>query len=98
MKLLVTNTRALLGIVDAPWGSNPAFCFHPETFSPPRSFLACRSDEEARVYRLLDSTGSLGHGLIHPLVSSALEIVFLGTLSRNDGFALVFLCMILGQL
>ena len=43
-----------------------------------RWYLACRPDEEGRIFRLFDlaAAGSPGHGAVHLLISSTLEIFF----------------------
>ena len=90
----MTNTPALLSLLDGPWGSDPAFFIIWSRFRQLRRYLAYRPDDEARIYRLLDhaSTGSSGHGLIHLLLQSAEELVFFSwILSRLVGFGLVFL-------
>ena len=93
-KLPMTNTSALLSLLDGPWGSDPAFFTISNRFRQLRRYLSYRPDDEARIFRLLDcaSTGSPGHGPIHLLIQSADEIVFFsGALSRLVGFGLVFL-------
>ena len=63
-KLPMTNTPALLSLLDGLWGSDPAFFIVWSRFRQLRRYLAYRPDDEARIYRLLDyaSTGSPGHG------------------------------------
>ena len=77
-KLPMTNTPALLSLLDGPWGSDPAFFIIWSRFRQLRRYLACRPDEEARIFRLLDyvCTGSPGHGPIHLLIQSAEELGF----------------------
>ena len=77
-KLPMTNTLALLSLLDCPWGSDPAFFIIWSRFRQHRRYLAYPPDEEARIFRLLDfaSTGSPGHGPIHFLIQSAEELVF----------------------
>ena len=72
----MTNTHALLSLLDGAWGSDPAFFIIWSRFPQLRRYLACRPDEEDRIFRLLDyaSTGSPGHGPVHLHVNSALEI------------------------
>ena len=74
----MTNTPALLSLLDGPWGSDPAFFIIWSRFRQLRRYLAYRPDEEARIFRLLDyaSTGSPGHGPIHLLIQSAEELGF----------------------
>ena len=58
-KLPMTNTPALLSLLDGPWGSDPAFFIIWSRFRQLRRYLVYRPDEEARIFRLLDyaSTG-----------------------------------------
>ena len=78
-KLPMTNTPAILSLLDGPWGSNPAFFIIWNRFRQLRRYLAYRPDDEARIFRLLDyaSAGSPGHGPIHLLIQSA-DLFFLG--------------------
>ena len=77
-KLPMTNTPALLNLLDGPWGSDSAFFIVWSRFRQLRRYLAYRPEDEARIYRLLDyaSTGSPGHGPIHLLPQSAEELGF----------------------
>ena len=50
-KLPMTNTPALLSLLDGPYGSDPAFW---SRFRQLRRYLSCRPDEEDRIERLLD--------------------------------------------
>ena len=79
-KLPMTNSPALLSLLDGPWGSDPAFFIIWNRFRQLRRYLAYRPDEEARIFRVLDyaSTWSPGHGPIHLLLQSAESLVFLG--------------------
>ena len=65
-KLPMTNTPALLSLLDAPWGSDPASFIIWNRFRQLRRYLSYRPDDEARIFRLLDyaSAGSPGHGPI----------------------------------
>ena len=91
-KLPMTNTPALLSLLDGPWVSDPAFFTIWNRFRQLRRYLAYRPDDEARIFRLLDYLVPQGHGPIHLLIQSADEIgFFLGTLSRLVGLGLVFL-------
>ena len=76
-KLPMTTTPALLSLLDSPWGSDPAFFIIWSRFRQLRRYLAYRPDEEARIFRLLDSasTRSPGHGPVH-LLQSAEELGF----------------------
>ena len=73
-----TNTPALLSLLYAPWGSDPAFFIIWNRFRQLRRYLSYRPDDEARIFRLLDyaSAGSPGHGPIHLLIQSADELGF----------------------
>ena len=75
-KLPMTNTPALLSLLDGPSGSDPAFFIIWSHFRQLRRCLACRPDEEERIFRQLDfaSAGSPGHGPMHLLLESAEEI------------------------
>ena len=77
-KLPMTDTPALLSLLDGPWGSDPAFFIIWNRFRQLRRYLAYRPDDEARIFRLLDyaSAGSPGHGPIHLLIQSADELGF----------------------
>ena len=59
-KLSMTDTHALLSLLDGPWGSDPAFFIIWSRFRQLRRYLSYRPDEENRIFRLLDytSTGS----------------------------------------
>ena len=74
----MTNTPALLSLLDGPWGSDPAFFIIWNRFRQLRRYLAYRLYDEARIFRLQDyaSTGSPGHGPIHLLIQSAEELGF----------------------
>ena len=77
-KLPMTNTLALLSLLDGPWGSDPAFFIIWNRFRQLRRYLAYRPDDQDRIFRLLDyaSAGSPGHGPIHLLIQSADELGF----------------------
>ena len=77
-KLPMTNTLALLSLLDAPWGSDPAFFIIWNRFRQLRRYLAYRPDDQHRIFRLLDyaSAGAPGHGPIHLLVQSADDLGF----------------------
>ena len=98
LKLPMTNTPALLNLLDGPWGSDPAFFIIWNRFRQLRRFLAYRPDDQDRIFRLLDyaSAGAPGHGPIHLLIQSADELVFFffGILSRLVGLGLVFLLFV----
>ena len=88
----MSNTLALLNLLDAHWGCDPAFVIIWNRFRHVRRYLAYRPDEEGRMFRFLDcaATGSPGRGPVHLLFPSAAEIVFPRTLQRLVGFALAF--------
>ena len=77
-KLPMTNTPALLNLLDGPWGSDPAFFIIWNRFRQLRRYLAYRPDDQDRNFRLLDyaSAGAPGHGPIHLLIQSADELGF----------------------
>ena len=69
---------ALLGMLNALWGSDPAFFIIWNRFRQLRRHLSYRLHDETRIFCLLDyvSTGSPGHGPIHLFIHSADELVF----------------------
>ena len=75
-KLPMTNTPALLSLLDGPWGSDPAFFIIWSRFRQLRRYLSYRLDEENRILRLLDFASIGSHGPIHLLIQSAEEIGF----------------------
>ena len=90
----MTNTPALLSLLDGPWGSDPAFFIIWNRFRQLRRYLAYRPDDEDSHFSFTGlrlPLAPLAHGPIHLLIQSADEIVFSGTLSRLVGFGLVFL-------
>ena len=89
----MTNTPALLSLLDAPCGSDPAFFIIWNRFRQLRRYLACRPDDEARIFRLLDyaSAGSPVHGPFIFSFSLLMSLVFSGILSKLVGFGLDFL-------
>ena len=68
-KLPMTNTPALLSLLDGPWGSDPAFFIIWNRFRQLRRYLAYRPDDEARSFRLLDyasaGPGAWAHSSSH---------------------------------
>ena len=92
-KLPMTNTPALLSLLDGPWGSDPAFFIIWNRFRQLRRYLAYRPDDEARIFvywnmPLLDPRG------MGPFIFSfslLMNLVFSGILSRLVGFGRVFL-------
>ena len=91
-KLPMTNTPALLSLLDGPWGSDPAFFIIWSRFRQLRRYLSHRPQEEDRIFRLLDyaSSGSLGMGPFILLLSLLKKLVFFWILSRLVGFGLAF--------
>ena len=89
----MTNTPALLSLLDSPWGPDPAFFIIWSRFRQLRRYLSYRPDEENRIFRLLDyaSTKSPGHGPSISLFSQLKRLASSGILSRLVGFGLVFL-------
>ena len=77
-KLPMTNTTALLSMLNALWGSDPAFFVIWNRFRQLRRYLSYRLDDETRIFCLLDyvSAGSPGHGPIHLFIHSADELGF----------------------
>ena len=77
-KKLITNSPALLSLLDGPWGSDAAFFVIWSRFGQLRRYLAYQPGEVDRMYRLLDYVcmGSPEHGPIHLFIDSALEIRF----------------------
>ena len=72
----MTDTPALLSLLDGPWGSDPAFFIIWSRFRQLRRYLSYRPQD--RIFRLLDfaSSGSPGQRPIHLLIQSAEEIGF----------------------
>ena len=82
----MTNTPALLNLLDGPWGSDPAFFIIWNRFRQLRRYLSYRPDDEARIFRLLDySAGSPGMGPSIFFFSLLMNLVFSGILSRLVG-------------
>ena len=52
-KLPMTNTPALLSLLDAPWGSDPAFFIIWSRFRQLRRYLAYRPDDKARIFSFI---------------------------------------------
>ena len=92
-KLPMTNTPALLSLLDGPWRSDPAFFIIWSRFRQLRRYLSYRPDEEARifVYLIMPPPGPLGMDPSTFLFSLLMSLVFTGTLSKLVGFGLVFL-------
>ena len=65
-------------LLDAPWGSDPAFFIIWNRFRQLRRCLAHCPGDHDRIFRLLDcaSAGAPGHGPVHLLVQSADELGF----------------------
>ena len=51
-KLSMTNTLALSSLLDAPWGSDPAFFIIWCRYRQLRRYLSYRPQEEDRIFRL----------------------------------------------
>ena len=84
-KLPMTNTPALLNLLDGPWGSDPAFFIIWNRFRQLRRYLAYRPDAQDRIFRLLDYIF---------LFSLLMSLVFSGIPSRLVGSGLVFLLFV----
>ena len=61
---------AILNLLDAPVGADPAFHIVWARFRMMRRYLACCPEEESRIFRMLDliSRGAQGHGPVHLLI------------------------------
>ena len=72
------NVGAVLSLLDGPTGCDPAFCVVRFRFRLPRRYLALWPAGVGRVYRPLEMVGDgcPGHGPIHLLLASAVEIGF----------------------
>ena len=74
----MTDTLALLSLLDGPRGSDPAFHVIRSRFRQMKRFLAQRP-EEGRISTgcwIMFPQGLPGHGPIHLFVTSALEMCF----------------------
>ena len=67
---------AVLSLLDAPVGCDPAFFVIGGRFRQMRRYLGRRPGEAHRIYRLLDLACRPGHGPAHLLLESAAEIGF----------------------
>ena len=90
----MTNTPALLSLLDGPWGSDPAFFIIWNRFRQLRRYLAYRPDDMKLaffVYWIMPLL--VPRGMVPFIFSFSLlmKLVFSGTLSRLVGFGLVFL-------
>ena len=74
----LASVGAVLSLLEGPTGCDPAFCVVWFRFCLLRRYLALWPAEVGRVYRLLAVVheGCPGHGPIHLLVASAVEIGF----------------------
>ena len=77
-KMPLTNTPAVLNLLDGPFDVDPAFYIIWSRFRMMRRFLAYCPEEEPRIFRMLDliSRGAQGHGPVHLLLTSAAELGF----------------------
>ena len=77
-KVPLANSLAILNLLDGPVDVDPAFHVIWSRFRMMRGFLAYCSEEEPRIFRMLDliSRSAQGHGPVHLLLTSAAEIGF----------------------
>ena len=75
-KLPMANPHAVLSLLDAPDGCDPAYLVIWRRFKQMMRYLGYRPSEIPRIYRLLDfaAAGGPGHGPDHLLVESAGEL------------------------
>ena len=93
-KLTMTNTPALLCLLDGPWGSDPAFFIIWSRFRQLRRFLSYRPLKEDRIFGswIMPLLGPLGTGPSISLLSLLKKrLAFPRILSRLVGFGLAFL-------
>ena len=69
-KMPLANAPAILNLLDGPVGIDLAFHIVWARFRMMRRYLAYCTDEEPRIFRMLDliSRGSQGHGPVHFLL------------------------------
>ena len=74
----LASIGAVLGLLDGPTGCDPAFCVVWFRFRLLRRYFALWPSQVSRFYRLLEMVGEgcPGHGPIHLLSASAVEIDF----------------------
>ena len=77
-KMPLANAPAFLNPLDVPVGIDPAFHIIWARFRMMRGYLAYCPIDEPRIFRMLDliSRGSQGHGPVHLLLISAVELGF----------------------
>ena len=90
-KLPMTNTPALLSLLDGPWGSDPAFFIIWSRFRQLRRYLSYRPLEEDRIFGswIMPLLGPLGMGPFIFLLR-LLKVGLFGD-SEQVGFGLAFL-------
>ena len=95
-KLPMTNTPALLSLLDGPWGSDPAFFVIWNRFRQLRRYLACRPDDQDRIFVYLIMPLLVPRGMVLFIFSFSLlmSLVFSGILIRLVGLGLVFLLFV----
>ena len=86
----IATSPALLSLLDAPWGSDPAFFVTSNRYRQLGRFLAYRPEEEGRTYRLLD-THPPGPLDVTPLICLLELQTSPGTQNRKVGSELVSL-------
>ena len=90
----MTNTPALLSLLDGPWRSDPAFFIIWNRFRELRRYLAYRPDDMKLAFFVYWTMPLLVPRGMDPFIFSLsllMKLVFSGTLSRLVGFGLVFL-------
>ena len=74
----MASPRAILSLLDAPDGCDPAFYAISRRFRQMRRYQGNRPEDVHKVYRLLGlaAAGRPGHGPVHLLLESVVELGF----------------------
>ena len=93
-KFPMTNTPALLNLLNGPCGSDPGFFIFWSRFWQLRRYLSNRPDEEDRIFRQLDCASTAPGGPFISSLSLLRKLAFSGILSRPVGLGLAYLCCV----